>query len=249
MRASYRWLKELLPHLSAPPAEVARRLGEAGLAVDGVRPFGAGLEALLVVQVLAKEPHPKRASLNLVTIDRGGVELWRCANERSQAQAVAVDIERVLAREGRDGGRAQPRIAVLVAQITHEGQAVGVALEERAIPHRMVGEAAFFQRAEIRDLLAWLRLLADPTDAGARGRLGRARPVGARRRAADRAHRCPGGRAGLRRSGCRCGGRRNSRPARADAGERARVGDWCPASRHPTDADAPVDSDCGRRCD
>src|SRR5207302_9149394 len=27
--------------------------------------------------------------------------------------------------------------------------------------------AAFFQRAEIRDLLAWLRLLADPTDAGA----------------------------------------------------------------------------------
>jgi phenylalanyl-tRNA synthetase beta chain len=74
MRASYRWLKELLPHLSASPAEVARRLGEAGLAVDGVRPFGAGLEALLVVQVLAKEPHPKRASLNLVTIDRGGLE-------------------------------------------------------------------------------------------------------------------------------------------------------------------------------
>ena len=31
----------------------------------------------------------------------------------------------------------------------------------------MVGEAAFFQRAEIRDVLAWLRLLADPTDAGA----------------------------------------------------------------------------------
>ena len=97
----------------------------------------------------------------------GTVELWRCANERSQAQAVALDIERVLAREPRDGDRAQPRIAVLVAQIAHEGQAVGVALEERAVAHRMVGEAAFFQRAEIRDLLAWLRLLADPTDAGA----------------------------------------------------------------------------------
>ena len=44
---------------------------------------------------------------------------------------------------------------------------MSVALEERAIPHRLVGEAAFFQRAEIRDVLAWLRLLADPTDAGA----------------------------------------------------------------------------------
>lgn len=72
MRASYRWLKELLPGLTASPAEVARRLGGAGLAVDGVRSFGAGLESILVVQVLAKEPHPKRASLNLVTIDRGG---------------------------------------------------------------------------------------------------------------------------------------------------------------------------------
>ena len=58
-------------------------------------------------------------------------------------------------------------MAVLVPDITHEGQAVSVALEERAIPHRLIGEAAFFQRAEIRDVLAWLRLLADPTDAGA----------------------------------------------------------------------------------
>jgi DNA helicase-2/ATP-dependent DNA helicase PcrA len=93
----------------------------------------------------------------------GEVELWRCTNERSQAQAVAVDIERLLAREGVHPGR----VAVFVPEIVHEGQAVGVALEERAIAHRLVGEAAFFQRAEIRDLLAWLRLLADPTDASA----------------------------------------------------------------------------------
>ncbi len=74
MRASYRWLKELLPHLTLSPEEVAKRFGAAGLAVDGVRAFGAGLDSLLVVQVLGKEPHPKRASLNLVTIDRGGIE-------------------------------------------------------------------------------------------------------------------------------------------------------------------------------
>jgi DNA helicase-2/ATP-dependent DNA helicase PcrA len=93
----------------------------------------------------------------------GEVELWRCANDRSQAQSVAADVERLLAREGVPAGR----IAVLVPEITQEGQAVGVALEERAIAHRVIGDAAFFQRAEIRDLLAWLRLLADPTDAGA----------------------------------------------------------------------------------
>jgi DNA helicase-2/ATP-dependent DNA helicase PcrA len=97
----------------------------------------------------------------------GECELWRCANERSQAQSVAVDIEHLLARDAVETNPARPRVAVLVPEITHEGQAVSVALEERAIPHRLVGEAAFFQRAEIRDVLAWLRLLADPTDAGA----------------------------------------------------------------------------------
>jgi DNA helicase II / ATP-dependent DNA helicase PcrA len=90
----------------------------------------------------------------------GEVEFWRAANERAQAQAVAAEIERVLSR--------QPArtVAVLVPQMA-TGQAVAVALEERAVPHRVVGEAAFFQRAEIRDLLAWLRLLADPSDAPA----------------------------------------------------------------------------------
>ena len=34
-------------------------------------------------------------------------------------------------------------------------------------PYHLSGAAAFFQRAEVRDLLAWLRLLVDPGDAGA----------------------------------------------------------------------------------
>jgi DNA helicase-2/ATP-dependent DNA helicase PcrA len=90
-------------------------------------------------------------------------EFWRCTNDRAQAQSVAADAERLIVREGIDPGR----IAVLVPATGREGQAIAVALEERAVPHRLVGEAAFFQRSEIRDLLAWLRLLADPGDAPA----------------------------------------------------------------------------------
>ena len=93
----------------------------------------------------------------------GEVEFWRCVNDRAQAQSVAGDIERLIAREGVDPGA----IIVVVPAISREGQAVAVALEERAVAHRVIGEAAFFQRAEIRDLLAWLRLLADPSDAAA----------------------------------------------------------------------------------
>ncbi len=93
----------------------------------------------------------------------GVVEAWRCANERAQAQSVAVDVERLVTREG----VAPEAVCVLVRSVRREGQSVAVALEERGIPYRVVGAASFFQRAEIRDVLAWLRLLADPGDAGA----------------------------------------------------------------------------------
>jgi DNA helicase-2/ATP-dependent DNA helicase PcrA len=93
----------------------------------------------------------------------GEVSFWRCANDRAQAQSVAADVERLISRDGVSPGE----VLVLVPAVSREGQAVAVAFEERAIPHRVVGQAAFFQRAEIRDLLAWLRLLADPSNAAA----------------------------------------------------------------------------------
>jgi DNA helicase-2/ATP-dependent DNA helicase PcrA len=95
--------------------------------------------------------------------DGGEVAFWRCASERAQAQAVAADVERLIARED----VAPEDVCVLVRSVRAEGQAVAVAFEERAVPYHLAGAAAFFQRAEVRDLLAWLRLLVDPGDAGA----------------------------------------------------------------------------------
>ena len=109
------------------------------------------------------EPITERLGLPKPEAAPGGdVRFWRCANERAQAQGVAAEIEGLI----REGERPE-RIAVLVRSVRNEGQAVGVALEERAVPYRVIGAAAFFQRAEVRDVLAWLRLLADPGDAGA----------------------------------------------------------------------------------
>jgi DNA helicase II / ATP-dependent DNA helicase PcrA len=107
-------------------------------------------------------PVPDRLGLDVEAAPGGDVAFWRCANDRAQAQGVAGEVEK-LVREG----VAPDRIAVLVRSVRNEGQAVTVALEERAVPFRVVGAAAFFQRAEVRDVLAWLRLLVDPGDANA----------------------------------------------------------------------------------
>ncbi len=72
MKASYRWLRALLPSLDASPREVAHRLTHAGLEVEGLSSFGAGLESVVVAVVRRIEPHSARSGLRLVTVDRGG---------------------------------------------------------------------------------------------------------------------------------------------------------------------------------
>jgi len=74
MLVSYVWLRELLPRLDAPAAEVAKRLTHAGLEVEAVQEFGQGLDPVVVAEVRKIEPHPTKSGLRLVTVDRGGAE-------------------------------------------------------------------------------------------------------------------------------------------------------------------------------
>ena len=74
MKASYRWLKALVPQLPASPAELAERLTRAGLEVEALAEYGAGTESVVVAEVRKVEPHPSRDKLRLVTVDRGGAE-------------------------------------------------------------------------------------------------------------------------------------------------------------------------------
>ena len=108
------------------------------------------------------EPIADRRGTPLAGETGGTVRFWRAADERAQAQAVAAEVQRLVR-----GGCPPERIGVLVRSLRDEGRHVAVAFEERAIGFRTVGEADLFSQAEVRDVLAWLRLLADPSDAGA----------------------------------------------------------------------------------
>jgi superfamily I DNA/RNA helicase/RecB family exonuclease len=90
---------------------------------------------------------------------------WRCSNERAQAQATARAVEHLVA-----GGTPPEEICVLVADPAQGGGAVAAAMEERGIPFHLFGPTALFQRPEVRDAIAWLRVLADPDDSAAAAR-------------------------------------------------------------------------------
>jgi superfamily I DNA/RNA helicase/RecB family exonuclease len=91
------------------------------------------------------------------------VRFWRSTTERAEAQAAAREIEHLLA-----AGEVRPEaVCVIVGSGWREARLAAAALEERAVPFRFAGDAALFQRPEVRDVLAWLRMLADPTDSAA----------------------------------------------------------------------------------
>jgi DNA helicase-2/ATP-dependent DNA helicase PcrA len=59
---------------------------------------------------------------------------------------------------------------VVVDQPGRHGSAVAAAMEERSVPFRIAGPAALFRRPEVRDAIAWLRVLAEPDDSPAAAR-------------------------------------------------------------------------------
>src|ERR671923_251216 len=116
------------------------------------------LQAAEAVVAPAADRIPKK----LTAATGGRARFWRCRSERAQAQAIAAEAEQLIA-----GGVAPNEICVLVRSVKQESSVLASALEERAVPSRTCGAAAYFQRAEVRDVLAWLRTLADPNDSGA----------------------------------------------------------------------------------
>jgi len=143
-------------HLYAENAPPAGGVGEGGSRTVLTRP--------------QTPPHPRQdpqpSVLILEKVFRDPqVRHWCCSNERAQAQAVAREAEHLLA-----AGSSPESICVLVDEPVIAGGAVSAAMEERGIPFHMAGPAALFQRPEVRDAIAWLRVLADPEDSAAAAR-------------------------------------------------------------------------------
>jgi DNA helicase-2/ATP-dependent DNA helicase PcrA len=81
-------------------------------------------------------------------------------DERDEAEWIADEIETRLS--------AQPDVARRDVAILYRTNAQSRALEEalrrRALPYRIIGAVRFYDRREIRDLMAYLKLIANPAD-------------------------------------------------------------------------------------
>jgi DNA helicase-2/ATP-dependent DNA helicase PcrA len=102
-----------------------------------------------------------RIGKTLTTRRRGGesVTLLAAADERDEAEWVVRELERRSAA----GDWAYPDMAVLY-RTNSQSRALEEAFRRAGIPYRLIGAISFYERREVKDLLAYLRLLTNPAD-------------------------------------------------------------------------------------
>ncbi len=87
------------------------------------------------------------------------VRVLRCENERDEADRVAGEIARLI----RDEGIAPRGIAVFY-RVNAQSRVLEASLRGETIPYLIVAGTEYYQRKEVKDLLAYLRLAANPAD-------------------------------------------------------------------------------------
>ena len=119
------------------------------------RSTGAILEVANEVIERNVDRKPKR----LYTRRGGGdpVRVVRCGDERREARWVAREIEHAPGSDGYGG------FAVLY-RTNAQSRAFEEAFRQGGIPYRIVGGVPFYERREIKDVLAYLRLAVNPAD-------------------------------------------------------------------------------------
>ena len=164
-RRSVQEILNLAHHAVVPSHPEAHVLiGERGSARDQV------------VHVSSLWADPGEQAAEYIPFDEGRV---------LEAKAVARRIRQLLSTGGTvelpDGAREPiaPRHIAILSRTKTNVQPVTDALLAEAIPFKLVGGVGFYDAPEIRDALAWLRLLADPFDSHAVARAVQSCAVGA----------------------------------------------------------------------
>jgi DNA helicase-2/ATP-dependent DNA helicase PcrA len=110
-------------------------------------------------RVIANNPNRHDKQLRSALGDGAPVSFKRLEDELTEAEFVTREIADLVA-----GGQAAFRDHAVLFRTATQPRAIEAQLRARSIPYVMVGGMSFFDRKEVRDVLAYLRLVANPDD-------------------------------------------------------------------------------------
>ena len=109
--------------------------------------------------LIAHNPHEHPKTLWSAQADGERIRVWECRDGAHEAERVAGEIHFLHTARG----AAWSEFCVLFRG-NHQSRALEKALQLLRVPYHLSGGTAFLDRGEVKDALAWLRLLANPED-------------------------------------------------------------------------------------
>lgn len=110
-------------------------------------------------ELIANNHYRKSKALWTENAEGSPVTLFQAADEREEAWWVVAEIEALVAKEGRSLSD-----FALLYRINAQSRSFEDLLIAKGIPYKVVGGTRFYDRREIRDILAYLRLVYNPKD-------------------------------------------------------------------------------------
>ncbi len=110
--------------------------------------------------LIANNPHKLAKTLWSEHPDGAPIRVLACADVDVEAARVAGEIW----QRGRSTGQPLWHECAVLYRGNHQSRVLEKALRAVGVPYHLSGGQSFFERTEVRDLLAWLRLVANPDD-------------------------------------------------------------------------------------
>ncbi|QDA57437.1 UvrD-helicase domain-containing protein [Thermomonas aquatica] len=109
--------------------------------------------------LIAHNPHEHPKTLWSDAADGERIRVWECKDAAHEAEKVAAEIQFVAQKHAAPWSE-----FCILFRGNHQSRALEKALQLLRIPYHLSGGTAFLDRGEVKDALAWLRLLANPDD-------------------------------------------------------------------------------------
>jgi DNA helicase II / ATP-dependent DNA helicase PcrA len=109
--------------------------------------------------VIARNPH--RHPKELYTVKAGGPQIraLEAYDEQEEGDLIISEIQRLVAR-----GEAQLGDCAIMYRTNAQSRPIEDAFVRRGMPYKLVGATRFYERKEIKDVVAYLRLIHNPYD-------------------------------------------------------------------------------------
>ena len=109
--------------------------------------------------VIANNPHAHLKKLWSQHGEGAPIRVWSCKNNEHEAQRVAAEIQYLVQAHSLP----YAEFAILFRG-NHQSRPLEKELQLLKIPYHITGGTAFLDRGEVKDVLAWLRVIANPDD-------------------------------------------------------------------------------------